>query len=160
MKLKKFNQYIKEDYSNVYDIENPVMGDGDDLSTPEDESDMPKMELELISDETSEIRHSEEGGLNIKMEFSKLDKETLQKIAMGEIDAGAIAKEILDSCDDDDEECIEDDETEVHGDLEDELGMGGEELGMGSEELGMGGEDISMMGLSEMLNFKNFKKRK
>jgi len=158
MKLKKFNQYIKEDYSNVYDIENPVMGDGDNLSTPEDESDMSKIELELISDESSEIGHSEEGGLDIKMELSKLDKETLQKIAMGEIDAAAIAKEILDSCDDD--ECVEDDETEDHGDLEDELGMGREELGMGREELGMGREDMSMMGLSEMLNFKNFKKRK
>jgi hypothetical protein len=85
MKIKKFNQYIKEDTSNVYDIERPFIGDADNLSTQDDES--IKEEELSVSDDDAEME--------IISALSNLDKSVLQAIVSGKINIKDIAQTLL-----------------------------------------------------------------
>lgn len=160
MKLKKFNEYIKEDTSSVYDIEKPFMGDGDNLSTQDDESqDGMHDSGDSEGTEFEKPLYSEEGeAIDAKGEISKIDMMILQKIASGEIDVAAIAQEILSSMEggiegeehEDDESEHEEHEEHEHGD--DNYGFKHEE----DEE----GKFYPQLSLEESLKFKNFKRRK
>jgi hypothetical protein len=138
MIIKKFNTFVKEDYSSEYEIEKPFLGDGDDLTTQEDESTMGDDLENLLDDNFSDTE--EEGEFNIESFLSKLPKEALEQIANGDLNVKDIACNILNTegecCKDEDEdESYEDesyDEEPIFTDIE---------------------------SLSESLKFKNFRKR-
>lgn len=96
MIIKSFKNFVNEDYSSEFDIESGFEGDGDDLSTIEDES---------TEDETSfgeeELEGSESG--DVESFISELPKDILAKLASGNIDIVALACKYLDGgCEDDD----------------------------------------------------------
>jgi hypothetical protein len=136
MIIKKFNTFVKEDYSSEYEIEKPFLGDGDDLTTQEDESTMGDDLENLLDDNFSDTE--EEGEFNIESFLSKLPKEALEQIANGDLNAKDIACNILNTegeCCKDEDESYEDesyDEEPIFTDIE---------------------------SLSESLKFKNFRKR-
>lgn len=145
MKLKKFNEYIKEDTSSAYDIEKPFTTDGDNMQTQEDESQESEMsEIGEIEGDVPMIIGDEEE-INMEEELAKLPKSILMKIAMGSDECVLVAKALCGiDCEDDDMEDMED--MEDMGDMGD----------MGDMEV----DDMDDFSLEESLKFKNFKKRK
>ncbi len=159
MKLKRFNEYVNEDYSSEYNIETPPTGDGDDLTTQDDES-AEMGEHGVVGHEEDAHDGAEVIGMDVKGELSKLGMEILQKIALGEIDAATLAQEILDGGEFEDSDDMEDGDGDYEEDGEDEYGedeYGDEESEMSHEE---GDKFFPSMSLEESLKFKNFKKRK
>ncbi len=154
MQLKKFNQYIKEDYSSEYNIEDRPVSDGDDLTTQDDESKELPSEVEL----DGEIEGEADGEVEIDIigELSKLDSSILQKIAMGEIDAVSLAKEILENGIDNEET------TDLEDDLADELedSEDSDDDNDFEEDMDDDTEHKMPFSLGESMTFKNFKKRK
>jgi hypothetical protein len=141
MIIKKFNTFVKEDYSSEYEIEKPFLGDGDDLTTQEDESTMTDFGVDLenlLDDNFSDTE--EEGEFNIETFLSKLPKEALEQIANGDLNVKDIACNILNT----EGECCKDEYEEEEESCEYE------------EEP----KFMDIESLSESLKFKNFKRRK
>ena len=136
MIIKKFNTFVKEDYSSEYEIEKPFLVDGDDLTTQEDESTMSDDLENLLDDNFSDTE--EEGEFNIETFLSKLPKEALEQIANGDLNVKDVACNILNTegecCKDEDESCEDEsyEEEPIFTDIE---------------------------SLSESLKFKNFKRK-
>lgn len=156
MKLKKFDQYIKEDYSSEYDIESAPKNDGDDLTTQDDESGAGEegnldIDIELKGDGEDE-EEFEGSSDSIKSELSKLGVEVLKKIASGEINIEEIASEILVAGLENDSDDTGYDEDDVIGDDEEFEG------GYGDDDFG--DDDFENLSLEESLKFSNFRKRK
>ena len=153
MKLKKFNEYIKENYENLLPADNDIehSAKGEDLEGTEEDSIEDSDDMDGIEIEDNCVDGNCEEEIDVKGELSKLDRETLRKIASEEIDICALAKEILETDEDFDDE---------DGDY-DEDDFGGEEDydDYEDEDFGDNEENVRDFQL-ENVNFKNFKKRK
>ena len=102
MVIKSFKNFVNEDYSTGFDIETGFEGDGDDLTTIEDES---------TEDETSfggGLEDSESGSGDVETFISELPKDILSKLASGNIDIVALACKYLDGgCEDEEGDLVD-----------------------------------------------------
>ncbi len=102
MVIKSFKNFVNEDYSTGFDIESGFEGDGDDLTTIEDES---------TEDETSfggGLEDSETDSGDVESFISELPKDILAKLASGNIDIVALACKYLDGgCEDEDGDLVD-----------------------------------------------------
>ncbi len=147
MKLKKFNEYIKEDTSSAYDIEKPFTTDGDNMQTQEDESQEGGMpEIEEIEGGAPMMGDEEGEEINMEEELAKLPKAILMKIASGSDECVLVAKALCGiECDDEDMDDM------GHEDMDDD-----DMDDMDVEDM----DDMPKLSLEESLKFKNFRKRK